>query len=50
MLREYELKDPVLHQIARIIDEADIVQKVSVEPVAHGLDAICDGIRMAAPG
>lgn len=49
MLREYELKDPMLHRIARIVDEADMVQEVSLEPVAAGLDAICNGIRMTAP-
>jgi hypothetical protein len=45
MLREYDLKDPVLQRIARIIDEADVVQEVNVEPVAPGLDLICRGIR-----
>ncbi len=44
-LREYKLDDPVLHRIARIIDEADTVQEVKVEPVAPGLDMICEGIR-----
>jgi hypothetical protein len=43
------LKDPALHRIARIIDEADIVQEVCLEPSATGLDAICHGIRMAEP-
>lgn len=45
MLREYDLKDPVLQRIAQIIDEADIVQEVNVEPAASGLDLICQGIR-----
>jgi hypothetical protein len=45
MLREYNLKDPVLARIARIVDEADIVQEVAVEPAAPGLDLICRGIR-----
>jgi hypothetical protein len=44
-LREYKLGDLVLHRIARIIDEADTVQEVNVEPVAPGLDMICEGIR-----
>src|SRR5215213_436927 len=46
MLREYQLKDPILHRIARIVDEADVVQEVTVEPVAPGLDFICRGIRL----
>jgi len=44
-LNEYELDDPVLKRIARVIDEADTVQEVRVEPAAAGLDLICDGIR-----
>jgi hypothetical protein len=44
-LNEYKLTDPVLRLIARIIDEADTVQEVSVEPVAAGLALICNGIR-----
>ena len=49
MLREFEVKDPILEQIALIVDEADIVQEVSLEPIAPGLDFICDGIRLASP-
>jgi len=45
MLHKYELKDPVLRRIARIVDEADVVQEVAVEPAAPGLDLICRGIR-----
>lgn len=46
MLAAYQLNDPVLRRIARIIDEADIVQEAQVEPSAPGLDMICRGIRM----
>jgi hypothetical protein len=46
LLREYDLKDPVLQRIARIIDEADTVQEVCVEPAATGLDLICEGLRL----
>jgi hypothetical protein len=49
MLQEYDLKDRVLHRIARIVDEADVVQEVSLEPVASGLDLICRGIRLTSP-
>ncbi len=49
MLREYELKDPVLERLARIVDEADIVQEVMVEPAAAGLDLICRGLRLSSP-
>ena len=48
-LREYKLKDPALQRIARIVDEADVVQEVTVEPVAPGLDFICRGLRLTSP-
>ena len=49
LLREYNLNDPVLRRIARIVDEADTVQDVFVEPTAPGLDAICEGLRLTSP-
>ena len=49
MLREFDLSDPVLHRIARIVDEADTVQEVMLEPAAPGLDLICRGIRRTSP-
>jgi hypothetical protein len=48
-LREFELHDPVLQRIARIVDEADVVQAVAVEPAAPGLDLICRGLRQTSP-
>jgi hypothetical protein len=49
LVREYKLTDPILQRIARIIDEADTLQDVQVEPVAPGLDFICEGIRLTSP-
>jgi hypothetical protein len=49
ILREYKLDDPLLHRIARIIDEADTLQEVCVEPAAAGLDLICKGVRLISP-
>lgn len=49
LLREYQLTDPVLQRMARIVDEADVVQEVTVEPIASGLDALCRGLRLASP-
>ena len=49
MLREYDLPDPVLQRIARVVDEADTVQDVLLEPVAAGLDVLCQGIRRISP-
>ncbi|HLE30422.1 MAG TPA: chromate resistance protein ChrB domain-containing protein [Anaerolineales bacterium] len=49
LLKEYALKDAILQRLARIVDEADVVQEVTVEPVAPGLDFICRGLRRASP-
>ena len=48
MLREYDLRDPLLQRIARVVDEADTVQDVMLEPAAAGLDVICQGIRLVS--
>jgi hypothetical protein len=45
LLEAYKLKDPVVEHIANIIDEADLVQEINVEPVAPGLDTLCRGLR-----
>ena len=49
MLWECKLSDPILERIARIVDEADVVQEVLLEPAAPGLDIICRGIRLISP-
>jgi len=49
MLLEYHLEDPALHRIARILAEADVIQEVTLEPVAPGLDLLCRGIRDISP-
>jgi hypothetical protein len=49
LLRHYRFDDATLHRIARIIDEADTVQEVSVEPASVGLDLICEGLRLISP-
>ena len=46
MLKEYQLDDPILQRIANIVDEADVTQDVSLEPIADGLDFICRGMRL----
>ena len=45
ILRAYDLSDPVLHRMARVVDEADVVQEMTLEPAAAGLDLICRGLR-----
>jgi hypothetical protein len=49
LLAAYALHDPVLERIARIVDEADVVQDVTLEPVAPGLDLLCRGLRRISP-
>lgn len=46
LVHHHKLTDPVLHRIARIVDEADTLQPVQVEPVAVGLDYLCEGLRL----
>lgn len=47
--QEYELDDPILRRIAQLVDEADVIQEVLVEPAAPGLDLICRGLRLISP-
>jgi hypothetical protein len=49
LLRHHKVKDPFLDRIARIVDEADTVQEVLLEPIATGLDRLCHGLRLASP-
>ena len=49
IIKEYDIADPILQRIARIIDEADTVQEVRIEPAAPGLDLICEGVRLTSP-
>jgi hypothetical protein len=44
-----DLHDTVLARIARIIDEADTVTEVELEPAAPGLDLLCRGLRRISP-
>lgn len=45
LLKEFKLIDPVLTRIARIVDEADIIQDIALEPAAPGLDLVCRALR-----
>lgn len=49
LVKRHKLKDPVLKRMARIVDEADTVQEIMVEPAAAGLDLICRGLRCNSP-
>jgi len=45
-LRTYELDDPVLWDLARIVHEADLADDRYVAPEATGLDAVCRGLTL----
>ena len=45
LLQGNGIEDPILTRIATIVDEADVIQNVNVEPAASGLDLICRGLR-----
>src|SRR5262249_30842864 len=49
LLEAYALRDAVLTHIARIVDEADTVTDIELEPTARGLDLICRGLRRISP-
>ena len=48
LIKEHKLNDPILARIAQIVDEADEIQEVTLEPAAHGLDLICRGLRQVS--
>jgi hypothetical protein len=46
MLRRFELDDPALWDVARIVHEADLADDRFDAPEAAGLDVICRGLSM----
>jgi hypothetical protein len=46
MLHHFELDDPVLWDMARIVHEADVADERFESPEAPGLDVICRGLSM----
>lgn len=48
MLRHFELEDPVLWDLARLVHEADLADDRFDAPEASGLDVICRGLSMVA--
>jgi len=46
MLRRYDLDDPALWDLARIVHEADLDDERFDAPEADGLDVICRGLSM----
>jgi len=46
MLHHFELHDPVLWDVARIVHEADLADDRFLAPEASGLDTVCRGLSM----
>jgi hypothetical protein len=48
-LKEYELEDLVLQEIAEIVHDADLMDEKYGRPESEGLDAIVRGMQLALP-
>ena len=48
-LKEYDLEDPVLVEIAEIVHDADLMDEKYGRPESEGLDAIVRGMQLALP-
>src|ERR687898_153907 len=48
-LKDYELEDRVLHEIAEIVHDADLMDEKHGRPESEGLDAIVRGMQLALP-
>lgn len=45
LLKEFDINDPILEEIANIIDGADCINVIAPSPESYGLEAICIGLR-----
>ena len=48
-LKEYELDDRVLSEIAEIVHDADLMDEKYARPESEGLDAIVRGMQLSLP-
>ena len=48
-LKEYELEDRVLHEIAEIVHDADLMDEKYARPESEGLNAIVRGMQLSLP-
>jgi len=48
-LKEYDLRDPILAEIAEIVHDADLMDEKYGRPESEGLDAIVRGMQLALP-
>lgn len=49
IMLKYDLKDPALVRLAKIIHAADVSQDIDTDPIARGLEAIASGYSVRYP-
>ena len=49
ILLKYELKEPGLVRLAKIIHSADVAEDIDKDPIARGLEAIASGFSLRFP-
>jgi len=49
IIAKYELKDPALLRLAKIVHAADVSEDIDADPVARGLEAIATGFSLRFP-
>ncbi len=49
ILLKYDLKDPGLVRLAKIVHSADVAEDIDKDPIARGLEAIASGFSLRYP-
>jgi len=49
IIQKYELTDPALLRLAKIVHAADVSADIDSDPIGRGLDAIATGYRLRFP-
>lgn len=49
IMLKYELKDPGLMRLAKIVHAADVAEDLDTDPIARGLEAIATGYSLRYP-
>ena len=49
IMLKYDLKDPALQRLARIVHAADVAEDIDQDPLARGLEAIATGFSLRYP-
>ncbi len=49
IMLKYDLKDPALARMAKIVHAADIAPDIDTDPIARGLEAIASGYSLRYP-